>query len=64
MILTRLKCDFVTWDILTENWFSLPQEDEKTVAEDGPGTLTSEEPDESEPSQTDLPTVIEEESLN
>ncbi|XP_014733502.1 PREDICTED: DPY30 domain-containing protein 1-like isoform X2 [Sturnus vulgaris] len=40
------------------------QEDEKTVAEDGPGTLTSEEPDESEPSQTDLPTVIEEESLN
>lgn len=45
------------WDILTENWFSLPQENGETTAEvtDRPGTPTSpkaEEPDESEPVST------------
>lgn len=43
----------MAWDILTENWFSLPQENETTIAEDTdrPGTPTSskaEEPDENE----------------
>lgn len=40
----------MTWDILTENWFSLPQENEDTTAEvtDRSGTPT-EEPSESEP---------------
>lgn len=44
----------MTWDILIENRFSLPQENENTIAEgtDRSGTPTSpkaEGPDESEP---------------
>lgn len=50
VILTHVKWDFMTWDLLTENWFSLPQEDENIEeTEEEPGVLTSEEPEESEP---------------